>query len=68
MLIGTNTDMYYQEAKYGLGNVSVGEYQPIYDSEPVCKYVTKHMKMLIITLYLKAKTSQASLSQRQGEF
>jgi hypothetical protein len=28
MLIGTNTDMSYQEVKYGLGNVSVGDYQP----------------------------------------
>ena len=43
MLIGTNTDMYYQEVKYGLGNVSVGDYQPIYDSEQVSKYVTKHI-------------------------
>ena len=43
MLIGTNTDMSYQEVKYGLGNVSVGDYQPIYDSEQVCKYVTKHI-------------------------
>ena len=43
MLIGTNTDTSYQEVKYGLGNVSVGDYQPIYDSEQVCKYVTKHI-------------------------
>ena len=43
MLIGTNTDMTYKEVKYGLGNVSVGDYQPIYDSEEVCKYVSKHM-------------------------
>ena len=43
MLIGTNTDMTYKEVKYGLGNVSVGDYQPIYDSEDVCKYVTKHI-------------------------
>ena len=43
MLIGTNTDMSYQEVKYGLGNVSVGDYQPIYDSEQVCKYVTKYI-------------------------
>ena len=27
----------------GLDNVSVGDYQPIYDSEAVCKYVTKHI-------------------------
>ncbi len=25
------------------GNVSVGDYQPIYDSEQVCKYATKHI-------------------------
>ena len=40
MLIGINTDMTYQEVKYGMGNVSVGDYQPIYDSKAVCKYVT----------------------------
>ena len=43
MLIGANTDMTYKEVKYGMGNVSVGDYQPIYDSEVVCKYVTKHV-------------------------
>ena len=43
MLIGTNADMTYKEVKYGLGNVSVGDYQPIYDSEDVCKYVSKHI-------------------------
>jgi len=43
MLIGTNTDMTYKEVKYGLGNVSVGDYQPIYDSEDLCKHVSKHI-------------------------
>ena len=43
ILIGTNTDMTYQEVKHGLGNVSVGDYQPIYDSEAVGKYVNKHI-------------------------
>jgi hypothetical protein len=43
MLMGTNTDMSYQEVRHGLGNVSVGDYQPIYDSVEVCKYVTKHI-------------------------
>ena len=43
MLISTNTDMTYKEIKYGMGNVSVGDYQPIYDSETVCKYVTKYI-------------------------
>ena len=42
MLIGTNTDMTYKEVKYGLGNVSVGDYQPIYDKDEVCKYVVMH--------------------------
>ena len=43
MLIGTNTDMTYKEVKYGLGNVSVGDYQPVYDNEEACKYVSKHI-------------------------
>jgi hypothetical protein len=29
MLIGTNTEMTYKEVRYGLGDVSVGDYQPI---------------------------------------
>ena len=43
MLIGTNTDMTYKEVKYGLCNVSFGDFQPIYDSEDVCKYVSNHI-------------------------
>jgi len=43
MLIGTNTEMTYKEVRYGLGDVSVGDYQPIYDSEQACKYVTKYI-------------------------
>ena len=67
MLIGTNTNMSYQEVRYGLGNVSVGDYQTIYDSEQVCKYVTKHIgKNVDYDIDLKAKTSQALLSQTQG--
>ena len=42
MLIGTNTDMTCKEVKYRLGNVSVVDYQPIYDKVEVCKYVVKH--------------------------
>ena len=42
MLIGTNTDITYKEVKYGLVNVSVRDYQPIYDKDEVCKYVVKH--------------------------
>jgi len=43
MLLDTKTDMSYKEIKYGLGNISVGDYQPIYDSEYICKYITKHI-------------------------
>ena len=43
MLIGTNTDMTFKEVKYGLRNVSVGNYQTIYDNEEVCKYISKHI-------------------------
>ena len=43
ILIGTNTDMSYQEVKYGMGNISVGDYQPVYDNEEVCKYVSKYI-------------------------
>ena len=42
MLIGTNTDITYKEIRYGLGNISVGDYQPIYDKDQVCKYVVKY--------------------------
>ena len=42
MLIDTNTEMTYKEIRFGLGNVSVGDYQPIYDKDEVCKYVVKH--------------------------
>ncbi len=67
MLIGTNTDMTYQEVKYGMGNVSVGDYQPIYDSEAVCKYVTKHIgKDVDNDIVLKAKSFYPSLNQIQG--
>ena len=43
MLISTNTDMSYQEVRYGLGNISVGDYQIVYNQDEVCKYVTKHI-------------------------
>ena len=43
MLIGTNTDMTYKEIRYGLGDISVGDYQPIYDKDQVCKYVVKYL-------------------------
>ena len=42
MLIDTNKDMTYKEIRFGLGNVSVGDYQPIYDKDEVCKYFVKH--------------------------
>jgi len=43
MLLDTNTDMTYKEIRYGLGNISVGDYQIVYDQDEVCKYVTKHL-------------------------
>ena len=43
MLLDTNTDMTYKEVRYGLGNISVGDYQPVYNNKEVCKYVTKHI-------------------------
>jgi len=43
MLLDTNTDMTYKEVRYGLGNISVGDYQIVYDQDEVCKYVTKHL-------------------------
>ena len=43
MLLDTNTDMTYKEVRYGLGNISVGDYQPVYNNEEVCKYVTKYI-------------------------
>ena len=43
MLLDTNTNMTYKEVRYGLGNISVGDYQPVYSNKEVCKYVTKHM-------------------------
>ena len=42
MLIGTNTDMTYKEVKYGLGNVSVADYQPnVYFYLPKFKILIK---------------------------
>ena len=56
MLIGTNTDMIYKEIKYGLGIVSVGDYQPIYYKSEFYKYVSKHIgKNVGMILYLKNK-------------
>jgi len=43
MLLDTNTDMTYKEVRYGLGNISVGDYQIVYDQDEVCRYVTKHL-------------------------
>ena len=60
MLIGTNTDITYKEVKYGLGKVSVGDYKPIYDSQAVCKYVSKQIgKIWTITLFLKNEAARA---------
>ena len=43
MLIGTNTDMTYKDLKSGMGNISLGDYQPIYDKNEVCNYITKYI-------------------------
>ena len=57
MLIGTKAVMTYQEIKHGLGNVSVGDYQPIYDKDEVCKYVVKHFgKDVDYDFFLKEKS------------
>ena len=41
MLLDTNNDMTYKEVTYGLGNISVGDYQPVYNNDVVVDYVTK---------------------------
>ena len=51
MLIGTNSDITYKEIKYGMGNVSVGDYQPIYDSEKVELYGNINNFAHIFTLW-----------------
>ena len=43
MLLDTNTDMTYKEIRHGLGNISVGDYQPVYNNEVVVDYVTKYI-------------------------
>ena len=43
MLIGTNSGVTNKEVKYELRNVSEGDYQPVYDNEMVCKYISKHI-------------------------
>jgi hypothetical protein len=35
--------MTHKKVKYWMGNLSVGDYQPIYDCEALWKYVTKHI-------------------------
>ena len=42
MLIDTDTDMTHKEIRFGLGNVSVGHYQPIDYKDEVREYVVKH--------------------------
>ena len=43
MLIDTNSSITYPELRHALGNISVGDYQEVYDRALVCKYVTKHI-------------------------
>ena len=59
MLIGTNTDLTYKEVKYGLGNVSVGDYQQsMIMKRFVSMSLSIYVQMWIMTLYLKAKSFQ----------
>ena len=46
MLISTNTDMTYNEIRFGLGKISVGDYQEINNKSYLCSYVTKHISSL----------------------
>ena len=46
MLIQTNSDMTYKELRFGLGNISVGDYQEVKDKSYLCSYVTKHISSL----------------------
>jgi hypothetical protein len=43
MLIDTNSSITYPELRHALGDISVGNYQEVYDKAQVCKYVTKHI-------------------------
>lgn len=43
MLLDTNTYMTYKEIRYGLGNISVGDYQHVYNNEVVVDYVAKYI-------------------------
>jgi len=43
MLIDTNSSITYPELRNALGDISVGDYQEVYDKAQVCKYVTKHI-------------------------
>jgi hypothetical protein len=50
-----------------MGNVSVGDYQPIYDSEAVCKYVTKHIgKDVDYDIVFKSQKFLSSISPNTG--
>jgi len=43
MLLDTNSDMTYEEIRYGLSNITVGDYQPVYNNEVVVDYITKYI-------------------------
>ena len=43
MLIDTKSSITYPELRHALGDISVGDYQEVYDRALVCKYVTKHI-------------------------
>ena len=46
MLIDCNANMTYKEIRFGLGNISVGDYQEVKDKSYLCSYVTKHISSL----------------------
>ena len=43
MLLDTNSSITYPELRHALGDISVGDFQQVYDKNLVCKYVTKHI-------------------------
>ena len=50
-----------------MGNVSVEDYQPIYDSEAVCKYVTKQIgKDVDYDIVFKSSKFQSSTNPNKG--
>jgi len=38
--------MTYKELRFGLGNISVGDFQEVKDKSYLCSYLTKHISSL----------------------